>query len=249
MRKHSTRTDPPRRAGVHDARNVIGIRGGALPVARRPQRVWSQRGGLMPHGTPRDAILCQRERLTPIPRHPLKKTAPAVHGELVQAGHEVAGRAAGHDLPSLERAFPRSVEDRGKPSGWSRRADVMERTIPDPNLAQGLTFQRGRRHARSRFPSTALNASRGHFHRPSARLQQGDGGSRNFGERGRGPYAGPSPRSHSGYGKRPGGLRPGSRVPSLCDTPRRVVPLGSGHGPMFAKPFPRCTTSIHEGKQ
>lgn len=105
----------------------------------------------------RDTLMRHWTMLRLVPRHPVKTTSSALTKALLTEGFEISKRSVERDLDLLSGAFPLICDDRGKPFGWSWKADAKPLHVPGLQAHEALVFKLAEAHLTKLLP-TALRA-------------------------------------------------------------------------------------------
>lgn len=111
-----------------------------------------------------DTILRQWNMLQLVPRHPRWVTAPDLKRLLAERDFDVTVRTIQRDLEKLSATFPLTVNDRGRPFGWSWPKNYLTE-IPGIEPAAALSFVLIERHLDPILPRTSLEHLQPYFER------------------------------------------------------------------------------------
>lgn len=109
------------------------------------------------------AMLRQWAMLRMVPRYPGKTTASELQKKLEAGGYHVTKRTIERDLHDLSSSFPLTLDQRGKPYGWSWRRDAQEFNVPGLATDEALALALTERFLDALLPGTLVEHLRPRF--------------------------------------------------------------------------------------
>lgn len=110
-----------------------------------------------------ETLLRQWQMLRSIPRYPAKITASQLKEKLDAAGYPVTKRTVERDLLDLSLAFPLTLDNRGKPYGWSWQKDAPSFDLPGLSNNEALTLIMAEQHLGQLMPTSTLDVLAPYF--------------------------------------------------------------------------------------